>query len=48
MEETALSLGWAYGFSPVRNGVVNLSNSNHDRIFYPSSNTAVIQVRLKI
>jgi hypothetical protein len=42
--ENVLSLALAHGLSPIRNCVVNLSNRTAERLFFVSSNTAVIQV----
>eukprot|EP00892_Ulva_mutabilis_P006792 jgi/Ulvmu1/4485/UM002_0210.1 len=41
--DSVLSLVWAHGLSPVQQGVINLSDDEHERFFFVSSNTAVIQ-----
>ena len=43
--DSVLNLAFAHGLSPIRSCVVNLSNKSGERLFFVSSNTAVIQVR---
>ena len=45
-DEAALKLSWAFGVSPVQNGVVYLADDTRERVFYASSNTAIIQARI--
>lgn len=46
MPESALGLSWAYGVSTVKDGVVDLSDAQSDRVFFVASHTAIIQVRI--
>ena len=45
--DSVLNLAFAHGLSPIRSCVVNLSNKSGERLFFVSSNTAVIQVRTR-
>lgn len=42
--QSALKLQWAYGVSPIRHNVVNLSASSTDRILFVADHLVVIQV----